>query len=94
LELIQTLAENVLNNEFIIFGKSSHIIFLEKEVELRLAVSRNFVERTIARKYDLASSSVRLKGVRGTYTIPDDRYWRSGDFLAKAGIVGKDYQAE
>ena len=50
MELHQTLVENIPGNDFVIFGNSSRIIFLEKEAELYLPVIRNFVERAIARK--------------------------------------------
>jgi proline iminopeptidase len=43
------LAEAIPDNEFVIFGNSSHVTILEKEGDAYLAVIRDFVRRTSAR---------------------------------------------
>ena len=42
----------------------------------------------------MAASPARLMEVCNAHTIPGYRYWRPGDYLAKAVSVGKDYRAE
>jgi len=44
------LAEEIPNNEFVIFGNSSHFITHEKESELYIAVIENFLKRMISKK--------------------------------------------
>jgi len=44
-DLHRAIADRVPNNEFVIFGNSSHVITEEKECELYLATIKNFVER-------------------------------------------------
>ena len=41
----RTLAEGIADNEFVIFGNSSHCTILEKEADAYLAVMRDFVHR-------------------------------------------------
>jgi proline-specific peptidase len=41
----RTMADRIPDNEFVIFGHSSHLTILEKEAESYLAVIRRFVER-------------------------------------------------
>jgi len=48
-EVHRTMADRIPDNEFIIFGNSSHCITLEKEAEAYLGVVRNFIDRVIAR---------------------------------------------
>ncbi len=48
-EVHRTLAERIPDNEFVIFGNSSHIVILEKEADAYLGVVRNFVDRVVAR---------------------------------------------
>lgn len=43
----RVLAERIPNNEFIIFGNSSHVIILEKEANAYLGVIKNFVKRVV-----------------------------------------------
>lgn len=43
------LAEGIPDNEFVIFGNSSHVTILEKEGDAYLAVIRDFVRRASAR---------------------------------------------
>ncbi len=43
------LADGISDNEFVIFGNSSHCTILEKEGDAYLAVVRDFVRRTAAR---------------------------------------------
>ena len=43
----RVLAERIPNNEFIIFGNSSHVIILEKEADTYLGVIKNFVKRVV-----------------------------------------------
>ncbi len=47
-ELHRTLAERIPNNEFVIFGNSSHFVLQEKESELYVAVVGNFLKRMVA----------------------------------------------
>jgi pimeloyl-ACP methyl ester carboxylesterase len=42
----RTLARGLPNNEFVIFGNSSHVTILEKEADAYLGVIRDFVRRT------------------------------------------------
>jgi proline iminopeptidase len=44
------LAERIPNNEFVIFGNSSHFNTHEKEVNLYLAVIENFLKRMVSKK--------------------------------------------
>jgi L-proline amide hydrolase len=46
----RTLAERIPDNEYVIFGNSSHCVILEKEADAYLAVIKDFVERVSARK--------------------------------------------
>ncbi len=41
----QVLADGIADNEFVIFGNSSHLILWEKEAEAYLAVIRDFLDR-------------------------------------------------
>jgi proline iminopeptidase len=41
------LAERIPDNEYVVFGNSSHLTILEKEADLYLAVIRDFLERRI-----------------------------------------------
>ncbi len=43
----RTLADGIADNEFVVFGNSSHITILEKEAELYLAAIRDFLERRV-----------------------------------------------
>jgi proline-specific peptidase len=43
------LADRICDNEFLIFGNSSHVIILEKEADAYLGAIRHFVERVSAR---------------------------------------------
>ena len=43
------LADGIFDNEFVIFGNSSHCTILEKEGDAYLGVVRDFVQRTAAR---------------------------------------------
>jgi proline iminopeptidase len=43
----RTLADGIADNEFVVFGNSSHITILEKEAELYLASIRDFLERRV-----------------------------------------------
>ena len=45
----RTLADGIPDNEFVIFGNSSHVTILEKEGDAYLAVVRDFVRRVGAR---------------------------------------------
>ncbi len=44
----RTMAERIPDNEFVIFGNSSHLTILEKEADAYLAVIRSFVDRAVA----------------------------------------------
>ena len=44
------LADGIADNEFVIFGNSSHVTILEKEGDAYLAVVRDFVRRVSARE--------------------------------------------
>ncbi len=44
------LAERIADNEFVIFGNSSHVTILEKEGDAYLAVMKDFVRRVSARE--------------------------------------------
>ena len=46
----RTLAKGIPDNEFVIFGNSSHVTILEKEADAYLAVIRDFVKRVAAAK--------------------------------------------
>ncbi len=46
----RTLAEGIRDNEFVIFGNSSHVTILEKEGDAYLAVMKDFVRRVSARE--------------------------------------------
>jgi proline iminopeptidase len=46
-ELNRALADNIPNNEFVIFGNSSHLIILEKEADAYLGLIGNFIDRVI-----------------------------------------------
>jgi proline iminopeptidase len=48
-EIHRTLADRIPDNEFVIFGNSSHMIILEKEADAYLSLIKNFVDRVIAR---------------------------------------------
>jgi proline iminopeptidase len=41
------LADGIQDNEFVVFGNSSHLTILEKEADLYLAVIRDFLERRL-----------------------------------------------
>ena len=43
----RTLADGIADNEFVVFGNSSHITILEKEAELYLASIRDFLGRRV-----------------------------------------------
>lgn len=43
----RTLAQHIPDNEFVIFGNSSHVIILEKEADAYLAVVKDFVSRAM-----------------------------------------------
>jgi proline iminopeptidase len=43
----RTLADGISDNEFVVFGNSSHMTILEKEAELYLASIRDFLERRV-----------------------------------------------
>ena len=43
-----TIAKHIPDNEFVIFGNSSHITILEKEGDAYLAVIRNFIDRAVS----------------------------------------------
>jgi L-proline amide hydrolase len=45
----RTMAERIPDNEYVIFGNSSHCVILEKEADAYLAVIKDFVERVSAR---------------------------------------------
>jgi len=45
----RTLAQAIPDNEFVIFGNSSHCTILEKEADAYLGLIKNFVERVAAR---------------------------------------------
>jgi proline iminopeptidase len=45
----RTLAERIPDNEFVIFGNSSHVTILEKEADAYLAVMKDFVRRASTR---------------------------------------------
>ncbi|MCW3991812.1 MAG: proline iminopeptidase-family hydrolase [Candidatus Bathyarchaeota archaeon] len=47
-ELHRAMADRVPNNEFVIFGNSSHLIILEKEADAYLGLIKNFIDRVIA----------------------------------------------
>jgi len=49
-ELNRTMADLIPDNEFVIFGNSSHLIIHEKEADAYLGVIKNFVQRIIATK--------------------------------------------
>jgi proline iminopeptidase len=42
------LADRIPDNEYVVFGNSSHLTILEKEADLYLAVIRDFLERHLA----------------------------------------------
>ena len=44
------MADRIPDNEFVIFGNSSHVTILEKEGDAYLAVVRDFVRRVSARE--------------------------------------------
>jgi pimeloyl-ACP methyl ester carboxylesterase len=46
----RVLADRIANNEFVIFGNSSHCTILEKEADAYLAVVGDFVRRVAARQ--------------------------------------------
>lgn len=46
----RTLADRIPDNEFLIFGNSSHCTILEKESDAYLGAIRNFTDRVIARR--------------------------------------------
>lgn len=46
-ELNRTMADRISNNEFVIFGNSSHLIILEKEADAYLGLISNFINRVI-----------------------------------------------
>lgn len=45
--LHRALADRIPDNEFVIFGNSSHLIILEKEADAYLGLIKNFIERHI-----------------------------------------------
>jgi len=49
LETHRVMAEGIPDNEYVIFGNSSHCVILEKEADAYLAVIRDFIRRVIAR---------------------------------------------
>jgi proline iminopeptidase len=48
-ELHRAMADRIPDNEFIIFGNSSHLIILEKEADAYLGLIKNFIDRVIDR---------------------------------------------
>jgi L-proline amide hydrolase len=45
----RVMAERIPDNEFVIFGNSSHCVILEKEADAYLGVIKDFIQRVIAR---------------------------------------------
>ncbi len=43
------MAERIPDNEYVIFGNSSHCVILEKEADAYLGVIRGFIQRLISR---------------------------------------------
>lgn len=43
-EIHRTMADRIPDNEFVMFGNSSHVIILEKEADAYLATIKNFIE--------------------------------------------------
>ena len=49
LETHRVMAERIPDNEYVIFGNSSHCVILEKEADAYLGVIRDFIQRLISR---------------------------------------------
>lgn len=45
----RVIAERIPDNEYVIFGNSSHAVIMEKEADAYLGVIKNFIDRVIAR---------------------------------------------